>query len=83
MVSYPSEELQVITFYNESERLVRFLAATDKPGFLKFFEAIAQGNHFDTALNKGFSGKFFNTEALEKAFKDYATKDHGSSLQDK
>jgi hypothetical protein len=83
MVSYPADELQVITFYNESERLVRFLAATDKPGFLRFFEAMAQGNHFDTALGKGFSSKFFNTDALEKAFKDYATKEHGTSLQDK
>jgi Peptidase MA superfamily len=83
MVSYPADELQVITFYNESERLVRFLAGTDKPGFLKFLEAMAQGNHFDTALNKGFSNKFFNTDALEKAFKEYATKEHGTSLQDK
>lgn len=83
MVSYPSDELQVVTFYNESERLVRFLSAADKAGFLKFFEALSQGNHFDTALNKGFGGKFFNTEALEKAFKEYATKEHGSSIQDK
>lgn len=83
MVNYPSDELQVLTFYNESERLVRFLAATDKPGFLKFFEALGQGNHFDTALNKGFAGKFFNADALEKAFKEYATKEHGSSVQDK
>jgi hypothetical protein len=83
MVTYPADESQVTTFYNESERLVRFLAATDKPGFLKFFEAMAQGNRFDTALNKGFSSKFFNTDALEKAFKEYATKEHGTSLQDK
>lgn len=83
MVSYPSDELQVVTFYNESERLVRFLSATDKPSFLKFFEALAQGNHFDTALNKAFSSKFFNTEALEKAFKEYATREHGTSIQDK
>ena len=83
MVSYPGDELQVVTFYNESERLVRFLSATDKPGFLKFFEAMAQGNRFDTALNKGFSNKFFNTDALEKAFKEYATKEHGTSMQDK
>lgn len=83
MVGYPSDELQVITFYNESERLVRFLSATDKAGFLKFFEALAQGNHFDNGLSKGFSGKFFNTEALEKAFKEYATKEHGTSIQDK
>jgi hypothetical protein len=82
-VTYPSDELQVHTFYNESERLVRFLAAADKPGFLKFFEALSQGNHFDTALNKGFSSKFFNTDALEKQFKEYATKEHGTSLQDK
>jgi hypothetical protein len=83
MVSYPADELQVATFYNESERLVRFLSATDKASFLKFFEALAQGNHFDTALNKAFGSKFFNTEALEKAFKEYATKDHGTSVQDK
>jgi hypothetical protein len=83
MITYPVDELQVFTFYSESERLVRFLAATDKPGFLKFFEAMGQGNHFDTALNKAFSNKFFDTDALEKQFKDYATKEHGTSLEDK
>lgn len=82
MVGYPSETTEVATFYAESERLVRFLAATDKAGFLKFFEALAQGNRFDSALTKGFYNKFFNVEALDKQAKEYATSEHGSSVQD-
>jgi hypothetical protein len=83
MVDYPSEVTQISTYYNESERLVRFLSGSDRRGFLTFMEAMAQGNRFDTALTKGFPGKFASTDALEKAVKEYATKEHGTALQDR
>jgi hypothetical protein len=76
MVSYPAQEAQVIAFYFESERLVRFLEAADKQGFLKFLDAMCSGNRFDTALEKGFGSKFYNADALEQQFKPYAAKEH-------
>lgn len=76
MVTYPQDVTQVETFYRESERVVRFLAATDKPGFLRFFEAVAQGNRFDSAVSKGFPGRWLSVNALDTAAKEYATKDH-------
>jgi hypothetical protein len=82
MLEYPAETTQVSTFYHESERLVRFLSAADRRGFLTFLEAMAQGNRFDTALTKGFPGKFSSMDALDKAAKEYATKEHGTTLQD-
>lgn len=82
MVTYPSDLRQVETFYRESERLVRFLSGSDKSGFHRLLEAMGQGNRFDTALAKGFPGKFASVNALEAAAKEYATKEHGTTLQD-
>jgi hypothetical protein len=82
MLDYPAETEQVLTFYDESERLVRFLVATDKRGFGVFLEAIAQGNRTDTALAKAFGNRFPSLEALEREFKTYASKDHALALQD-
>lgn len=81
--TYPTDVTKVAVFYDESERVVRFLAATDKPGFLRFLEAVALGNRFESALSKGFPGKFFDLAALDKAAKDYATREHGTSVQDR
>ena len=44
----PSDRVRV--FYNESERLVRFLAATDKPSFLSLLDALARHQPFETVL---------------------------------
>jgi len=79
MASYPGEDNAVMTFYAESERLVRFLSAADKHGFLEFLDAMSRGNRFDTALEKGFGSKYFNLEALEHDFKPYAMKDYAES----
>jgi hypothetical protein len=79
MMSYPQDTAQVGVFYNESERLVRFLSAADKQGFNAFFEAISKGNRIETALNKGFGSRFMNLDALDHEFKIYATQDHGTS----
>jgi hypothetical protein len=80
MLTYPAQDEQVVAFYAESERLVRFLSVADKKGFLAFLEAISKGNRFDTALDKAFSSKFFNTDALERDFKPYAMKDSTESV---
>jgi len=77
MVTYPAETEQVPIFYNESERLVRFLNKTDKKGFFAFLEAMSRGNRVETALNKGFSARFINLEALEREFKNYAIQTNG------
>jgi hypothetical protein len=74
--------VQVEVFYNQSERLVRFLSAADKRGFQTFFDALSKGNRFETALAKGYPTRFPTTAALEKEFREYATKEHGTALQD-
>jgi len=79
MTHPPSE--QVHTFYNESERLVRFLDATDKPSFLKLLDALARHQPFETALVQFYPVNFATVSALEEKFRDYASKDFGSSLQ--
>ena len=68
-------------FYDESERLVRFLAATDKPAFLKFLDALARHQPFETALAQFYPAHFATVATLEEKFRDYASKDFGTSLQ--
>src|SRR5947207_1748558 len=47
MTQPPSDRVE--TFYDESERLVRFLAFTDKPNFLTLLDALARHQPFDSA----------------------------------
>jgi hypothetical protein len=75
----PSDRVRI--FYDESERLVRFLAATDKPSFLSLLDALARHQPFETVLPRLYSGKFANVAALEERFREYASKDFGTSLQ--
>ena len=75
----PSDRVRI--FYNESERLVRFLAETDKPSFLKLLDALARHQPFETVLAEFYPTAFPTVSALEEKFRDYATKDFGSSLQ--
>lgn len=79
LMSYPQDTAQVAVFYNESERLVRFLSSVDKKGFNTFLEAMSKGNRVDTALNKGFGSRFINLDALDRDFKVYATQSNGPS----
>ena len=41
---------RVVVFYNEAERLVRFLAMTDKTEFLAFLDALGRHQPFESAL---------------------------------
>lgn len=78
-MAYPQDPLRVGAFYAESQRLVRFLSAADKAGFGVFFEALAKGARFETALAKGFAGRFAGMDALERDFKNYATNESGAA----
>lgn len=78
-VAYPVEVERVHAFYSESERLTRFLSAAGKPGFATMFDALAKGARFETALAKGFGGRFPSLDALEREFKTYATNESGVS----
>jgi hypothetical protein len=80
MTQPPSDHVEV--FYNESERLVRFLALTDKPSFLALLDALARHQPFESALLRLYAGKFASVAALEEQFRAYAAKDFGTSLQD-
>ena len=72
-MTYPAGDERVVTFYQESQKLVRFLSAADKRGFLAFFEAMGKGARFETAARNNFGNRFLNLEAVEREFKGYAT----------
>ena len=80
MTQPPSGPVSLVhTFYNESERLVRFLAATDKANFLQLLDALARHQPFETAFSRIFLGRFANTTIFEEKFKDYVSRDFGST----
>jgi len=79
-MSYPASE-EVETFYDESEKLVRFLVATDKTSFLNFLDAMGRHQPFESALFQTFGTKFLNVAALEEKFRQYAASEFGTSLQ--
>ncbi|MEO8045056.1 MAG: hypothetical protein ABI674_09130 [Spartobacteria bacterium] len=74
LLDYPPEA-EINVFYQECERLVRFLAATDPVAFPVLLDSVARGESFDTALSRHYSGRFFDVDALEKEFLPYASKD--------
>ena len=80
-ITHPPSD-RVETFYDESERLVRFLASTDKRSFLAFLDALSRHQPFETVLPRIYAGTFANPSMLEEKFREYAAKDFGSSLQD-
>ena len=79
-ITYPPSD-KVRTFYDESERLVRFLEATDKPGLLKLLDSLARHQPFETAVPQFYPANFPNVSSLEEKFDDYASKDFGPSPQ--
>jgi hypothetical protein len=79
-MSYPASD-QVETFYDESEKLVRFLVATDKASFLGFLDAMGRHQPFESAVFGSFSTKFLNISALEERFREYAASEFGTSNQ--
>ena len=80
MTHPPSDRVEI--FYDESERLVRFLALTDKPSFLALLDALGRHQPFETAFLRTYAGKFSSAAMLEEKFREYASKDFGTSGQD-
>ena len=82
-MSYPPAA-QVETFYDQSERLVRFLITADRPKFLELLQLTAGGETFETALQRTNAAAFASLGALEEKFAPYATKDADTvALQDR
>jgi hypothetical protein len=79
LTSPPSDRVE--TFYDESERFVRFLAAYDKQTFLTFVDALARHQPFDVAFSRIYVGKFVDRAAMEQKFRESATGDFDMSLQ--
>ena len=66
---------QVETFYDQSERLVRFLVARNRSEFLELLQLTANGETLETALTRTSKPTFSSLAALEEEFLPYATKD--------
>lgn len=78
MKTYPHEE-QVDSFYNESERLVRFLVAADRSRFPEFLESLAEGATFERGLLLSYGARYPTIAALEDNFRPYALSDSGNT----
>ena len=74
-MNYPPAD-QVRTFYDESERLVRFLASSEKTKFLELLELLASGQRLDDALART---NFPPVAELEEKFATYVSKDVASA----
>ena len=72
-MDYPTEDERVAAFYEESQKLVRFLCAADRKGFGEFLEAMGKGSLFESAARTHFGNRFLNLETVEREFKGYAT----------
>ena len=75
----PSDDVEV--FYNESEKLVRFLATEDKRNFLTLLDMLGRHQPFEPALARSYAGTFSSPAMLEEKFREYATKDFGTTVQ--
>ncbi|MBA3961330.1 MAG: hypothetical protein H0X40_05435 [Chthoniobacterales bacterium] len=80
-LTYPPSE-KVEDFYDECERLVRFLARTDHARFLTFFALMSGKETFDNALTHVYAGVFASRSDFNDKFREYASKDYGTTLQD-
>ncbi len=76
MNDYPAKQDCSQVFYNQSERLVRFLSATDKGAFLQFLDLVACGERFDSAFSKAFGNRFLSLQHLENQFRSYVSQEY-------
>src|SRR5207237_9952503 len=75
----PSDRVHI--FYDESERLVRFLDATDKASFLSLLDALARHQPLETVLPRHYSGKFPSVARLAEKFLEHAANDLGTLFE--
>ena len=71
-LAYPQDVKEVLAFYTESEKLVRFLNAGDKTRFQAMLERMAKDSLFDSALHAAYGSQYMTGRQLETAFKPYA-----------
>ncbi len=71
-LTYPAQVKEVLAFYTESEKLVRFLNAADKTRFQNLLDLLAHGSLFENALHSSFGTLYPTPHLLEEAFKPYA-----------
>jgi hypothetical protein len=79
MTRPPADRVRI--FYDQSERLVRFLATSDKASFLTLLDSVARHQPLETILPRVYLGRFASISALDEKFREYAAKDFGSTLQ--
>jgi hypothetical protein len=72
MLTYPSDIRQVVAFYTESEKLVRFLNSVDKGKFQELLQALASGRMMDSALYSAYGSRFASLGRLEAEFQPSA-----------
>lgn len=77
-LTYPPND-HVDVFYDESERLVRFLCATDQSAFLSLLDALGQHQPFETALFQAYGSRFSGLLTLEGPFRAYASQEFSSA----
>ena len=71
-LTYPADVKEVLAFYIESEKLVRFLNAADKTRFQTMLDSLARGSLFENALHGAYGMQYPSAHQLEEAFKPYA-----------
>jgi hypothetical protein len=70
-MGYPSGD-SVAAFYDESERLVRFLMAADRVKFLELLRLSVRGVRFDDTIARVYGSTFRSAANLEQRFRTYA-----------
>lgn len=71
---YPPTERESVAFYVESRKLVTFLQQRGKDAFRAFFEAMAKGSYFESAVDGAYGGRFVSRRELEEQFRAEAFK---------
>ncbi len=71
---YPPTEREAVAFYVESRKLVTFLQQRGKEAFRAFFEAMAKGSYFESAVDGAYGGRFSSRGDLEDQFRAEAFK---------
>ncbi len=71
--AYPDTPERVSAFYRQSEKLTRFLAGRDKRAFIHFFDLMAGGSKFESAIRVAYATDFRSVGGLEKEFIEFAT----------
>lgn len=72
--AYPPGEREAVAFYVESRKLVAFLQQRGKEAFRTFFEAMAKGRSFDSAVDGAYGGRFTSRRDFEEQFRAEAFK---------